>query len=172
MKLQTPDTLCHNGFVFAANAEEALAAYVAAQALASPPSCHAPHSEYVRGYASTWEIRNDRLYLRHVHQTGRTVGEKPRSFALMENDGLLADWFTGAIYVDDAKVDCHEEDLCLSDERPVVAFNFACGLLGLVRLLRGAEASNYPQRAVRNASRKTHLQGCVDSLPVCIDPDD
>lgn len=70
MAIQTPDGLLHNGFVFAANAEEALIAYFATHALAALPDTTAPRAKYLRRYRSNWEIRNERLYLMKLQPLG------------------------------------------------------------------------------------------------------
>lgn len=136
MTIATPDQLRHNGFVFAANAEEALTAYFATRALSNRPALPAPHAEYVRGYQSTWEIRNDRLYLVKLEPLSQSdAGAKPHSPFLCETDGVIAEWFTGLIYVDDENVNIHADDMCPLTGRPVVALEFERGLFGLVRLI-------------------------------------
>lgn len=138
MAVQTPDRLHHNGFVFAANAEEALTAYFVTRALSSRPALPAPLAEYVRSYKSTWDIRNDRLYLVKLEPLSQSdAGAKTHSLFLCKTDGVIAEWFTGLIYVDDKKVNLHEDDVCPLTGRPIVALEFERGLFGLVRLLSG-----------------------------------
>jgi len=50
-------------------------------------------------------------------------------------EGLLAQWFKGAIYVDDAKVHIEEANLDPLRPRPIVALNFERGIFGEVRFL-------------------------------------
>ena len=138
MAMQTPDQLRHNGLVFAANAEEALTAYFATRALSSRPALPAPLAEYVRSYQSTWDIRNDRLYLVKLEPLSQSdAGAKLHSPFLSETDGVIAEWFPGVIYVDDEKVNIHAADVCPLTGRPIVALEFERGLFGLVRLLPG-----------------------------------
>ena len=136
MTIQTPARLRHNGFVFAANAEEALIACFAARALVSRSFLPAPQPEYGRSYQSTWEIRNDRLYLVKLDPLGQShAGVTPQRLYLRGPGGVLAQWFSGVIYVDDEKLNIHDDDICPLTGRPVVALDFERGLFGLVRLL-------------------------------------
>lgn len=136
MTLQTPDWLHHNGYVFEANAEEALIAYFAAQASVcglAPPS---PLVECERRYQSVWETRNARLYLMKLDPLFPRDAARALHFLMQFGpDGIRAEWFTGSIYVDDAEVDIHEDDLDPLRQRPIVALEFERGLFGLVRLL-------------------------------------
>lgn len=139
MTIETPDQLRHNGFVFAANAAEALTAYFATWALSSRPALPAPHAEYGRSYLSTWEIKNDRLYLVKLDPLGQLhSGVTPKSPYLYDTEGILAEWFTGVIYVNDEKVNIHDDVSSLTG-RPIVALDFEHGLFGLVRLLPGTQ---------------------------------
>ena len=136
MTISTPDTLRLSGFVYLADASEALAAYFAAQALTCGPSLPAPDSEYADGYRSTWEIRNDRLYFMQLNLVDQSkVFATTRCLPIGGAEGLLAQWFKGAIYVDDAKVHVEEANLDPLRPRPVVALHFERGIFGDVWFL-------------------------------------
>ncbi len=136
MTLRTPDFLHHNDRVLEVNAEEALAAYFVAQALVCGTVLSGSVRERERRFESVWQIRNDRLYLMKFDPLSPAdAADTPFSLTRFGTDGVLADWFTGTIYVDDAEVDIHEDDLAPLGRRPIVALKFACGICGLVRLL-------------------------------------
>lgn len=136
MTLRTPDFLHHNDRVLEANAKQALDAYFAAQALVCGTVLSASVKERERRFESVWQIRNDRLYLMKFDPLSPTdAADTPFSLTRFGADGVLAEWFTGSIYVDDAEVDIHEDDLDPSGRRPIVALEFDRGVFGLVRLL-------------------------------------
>jgi hypothetical protein len=134
--IETPDSLHHNSFVSPANANEALAAYFAVQALVCGPSLPTPNSGQISGYRSTWEIRSDRLYLMQLNPVGQsdTCGT-PRQCPVGGAEGLLAEWFTGVICVDDAKVNILEDEMDPLQSRPVVALHFERGIFENIRRL-------------------------------------
>lgn len=136
MPLRTPDLVRHNDRVLEANTDEALTAFFAAQALVCGLVPAPRLSEKERGYQSGWEIRNDRLYLMKFDPLFESdAAGKPLPLLQFGTDGILAEWFTGSIYVNDANVDIHEDDLGPSRQRPIVALEFERGVFGLVQLL-------------------------------------
>lgn len=143
MTLQTPDLLRHNDRILDANADEALIAYFAVQALVCGLAPVSRLSENERCYQSGWEIRNDRLYLMKFDPLFESdAAGKPHPLLQFGTDGILAEWFTGAIYVDDAKVNIHGDEACILTEHPVVSLEFERGILGLIRCCSAHENIN------------------------------
>lgn len=143
MNLRTPDFLHHNDRVLQANAEQALDAFFAAQALVCGTVLSASVKERERRFESVWQIRNDRLYLMKFDPLSPTdAADTPFSLTRFGADGVLAEWLTGSIYVDDANVNVHGDDACILTEHPVVVLEFERGILGLIRCCPAHENIN------------------------------
>ena len=136
MTISTPDTLRLSDFVYLVDASEAVATYFSAQALTGGPSLPVPDSDYADGHRSTWEIRNDRLYFMQLNLVDQSkVFATTRCLLISGAEGFLAQWFKGAIYVDDAKVHIEEANLDPLRPRPIVTLHFVRAIFGDVRFL-------------------------------------
>jgi len=72
------------------------------------------HSGCWRGYHGTWEIKDQKLYLKEISGI----------FALIGTEPVFADWFTGSVLVPQGEVidevcDLHESDLHIHIEKGI-----------------------------------------------------
>ena len=134
MPIETLDTIRLNGRALPANGHEALTAYFAAHS-AGGPTFPTPDSAALDRYRSTWEIKNDRLYFMRLDSVDQSdAGVTHRSFPIGADEGLPAEWFNGAIYVDDAKVAAEEVRAGPLQPQRIVALHFERGIFGEVPL--------------------------------------
>ncbi|MEI8224680.1 MAG: hypothetical protein WCG82_02010 [Bacteroidota bacterium] len=86
----------------------------------------AKYSDWERGYAGTWEIENDRLYL--IDFKGHTTNFKEVSldFLFPTSKKVFAGWFTGEIKIPQGKelwgaiISIREKDWCLEFKNGVL----------------------------------------------------